>query len=358
MIVTNCPRSWEAEASRDGRLSKGARASFEQHCAACTLCRHTADSLDALAEELRAAAPPVDEVASRRLRQRVLRSANEWAAAGVAPRPGRWKLGAAAAAALALGILSNTLWQDRPAELDADLVARAEPGAIWSRRPSKGMDEITLLDGALSVEVRHSSSPSGSSRMTPPLTLPPRVLVRVPDGQILDRGTRFRVVVQRERTQQIEVSEGAVLFQRFGLPDVQVESGSTWRVQEEPAAADAAPLQTAGGSASAIGAPEPVMEAPGRALRVVGPAPRPEAKSVGEHVGHLPDPTGDAVSGAEDAAYLQWISLLRSGRRAAARAAGLDYLRRFPNAFRRAEVQAVVAPLESSPSTPQAPPQQ
>jgi len=351
MIPASCPRTWEAEASRDDRLSEGARASFEQHRASCAICRQAADRLDALAQNLRASAPAVDEVASRRLRQRVLRSAYEWTTAGAAGRPRRWKLVAAGAAALALAMLFQLLWADHSAELGSDLITRAEPGAIWSRRPSEGMDEITLFDGALSLEVRHSSAQGASNSSAP--ARPARVLVRVPDGQILDRGTRFRVVVRGERTREIAVSEGAVLLQRPGLPDVTVERGSTWRVQEAPVTASAAPPQTDAGSASASAAREAEPTTLNRPPRVLGPAPRPGVNS-GDHrrARSLQDRAGEAASSAEDAAYLRWISLLRAGRRDAARAAGLDYLRRFPRAFRRAEVEAMVAPLESTPPVP------
>jgi hypothetical protein len=66
--------------------------------------------------------------------------------------------------------------------------------------------------------------------------------------------------------------------------------------------------------------------------------------------------SGDDGSAAEDAAYLHWISLLRAGRRDEARAAGLDYLRRFPDAFRRPEVERVVLPPPGAKSRDEAKP--
>ena len=42
-----CTRTWEALASRDGRLSEGASISFDQHCLRCRVCRLAADDLDA-----------------------------------------------------------------------------------------------------------------------------------------------------------------------------------------------------------------------------------------------------------------------------------------------------------------------
>jgi hypothetical protein len=43
----------------------------------------------------------------------------------------------------------------------------------------------------------------------------------------------------------------------------------------------------------------------------------------------------------EDIAYLQVIALMRDGRREEARLAAKNYLRRFPNGFRRVEVEAI-----------------
>jgi TolA-binding protein len=51
----------------------------------------------------------------------------------------------------------------------------------------------------------------------------------------------------------------------------------------------------------------------------------------------LRDHPGDAR--AEDAAYLRVIALQRCGDHNGVRAAGLEYLRRFPAGFRRSEVE-------------------
>jgi TolA-binding protein len=48
-----------------------------------------------------------------------------------------------------------------------------------------------------------------------------------------------------------------------------------------------------------------------------------------------------AAGNAEDRAYLQIIDLLRTGKASEAREAARDYLRRFPEGFRRVEVGEV-----------------
>ena len=48
-----CPRLFEAEAARDGRLTGAARAHFEAHAAVCASCAQEARALEQLAEALR-----------------------------------------------------------------------------------------------------------------------------------------------------------------------------------------------------------------------------------------------------------------------------------------------------------------
>ena len=57
MSATPCPRLFEAEAMRDGRLTGAERASFERHVARCPACSSEVRALEALAESLRAEPP-------------------------------------------------------------------------------------------------------------------------------------------------------------------------------------------------------------------------------------------------------------------------------------------------------------
>src|SRR5688572_29298231 len=78
MSVTECPRTWQAEAAEDRRLSEADRASFERHVATCEVCERAEAEL-ALLRGIGARLPvstsaPLER---RRVRNEVLRRANE-----------------------------------------------------------------------------------------------------------------------------------------------------------------------------------------------------------------------------------------------------------------------------------------
>src|SRR5262245_28858464 len=73
MSASPCPRLFEAEAMRDGRLTGTERASFERHASICPACAREVEALDALAGALRANHPVrADELHVRRERTRLL----------------------------------------------------------------------------------------------------------------------------------------------------------------------------------------------------------------------------------------------------------------------------------------------
>ena len=87
MTPLACPRLFEAEAMRDGRLAGAALASFARHTTICRTCRREVQALEALAEALRGRPPSdarVDEL--RRLRERTRLVAAFDEALVVAPR--------------------------------------------------------------------------------------------------------------------------------------------------------------------------------------------------------------------------------------------------------------------------------
>ena len=345
MSSPRCPRSWEASALRDGRLPASAQVRFEQHCVGCEPCQHAAEGVRALSDKLRGAEPALDEMASRRLRHRILRSAHEGPAQLRARSRGWARRIASAVAVGTLAALSGALMDhlrhpvlpaaeqlaphDRalvgpqqsvlvPPPPAVSLVVSESAGAQWHREAQAGVDRVALLEGSLTLEVHHSADHAGAAGR-----VPPPIVVQLPDGQIRDLGTRFRVVVQQGRTREITVFEGSVLFERPGRSEVRVEQGSTWHAELEP--------------------PSPVSAVRARQHDTS----RPEATNArSAAVERLDD------HDAEDAAYLRWISLLRAGRRDAARAAGLDYLRRFPHGFRHSEVERAVRPSLGGSSSP------
>src|SRR5690348_2889644 len=72
-----CPRRWQVEAARDGRLSSDETARFEVHQARCPSCRQEALQMESVAELVRRTArPQLDDLSLRRLRQRLLANAD------------------------------------------------------------------------------------------------------------------------------------------------------------------------------------------------------------------------------------------------------------------------------------------
>lgn len=188
------------------------------------------------------------------------------------------------------------------------VVATALGNSQWSRKDTPTRQQIDLRDGTLELAVQRP--PSGAP-----------LVVLVPDGEIEDLGTRFQVAVREQKTQAITVTEGAVVFRRAGEADVRVEAGQSW-AREQPRAAVQAPR----------GLHQEEVNRPS-AQGAARAAPAPSASSARND--------GAPSALAEDAAYLHVVALLREGRTAEARLAAQDYLRSFPEGFRRVEMERV-----------------
>jgi hypothetical protein len=322
MSTFPCPRFWEVEAARDGRLQGAALSGFERHAARCAPCTREQRRLQALARALREDGSLHDDVSLRRNRQEIL----DRAAALVRTRSeGRFDLRraviAAAITASAAGMVAvayrhSSPWPERSAVLAATPVGSAK----WTRHRERNLERVDLGDGVLSLVVRRSSGD-------------PRVVVRVPEGEIEDLGTAFRVTVRNGRTVAISVSQGAVVFHRRGLADLRLAAGATWSADGEAREVSGARQEP------------PTPSAP-------GPAPLPtsarRAKSAARRIDTpipiAPSPAVEADAVDEDAAYLQLLALLREGRNDEARLAAATYLRKFPTGFRRPEVERIARP--------------
>ena len=71
--MSSCPRVWEVEAERDGRLDASARERSQKHRKQCLSCREEQQRLDGLSSLLRSAdKPTLDELGGKRLRSRIL----------------------------------------------------------------------------------------------------------------------------------------------------------------------------------------------------------------------------------------------------------------------------------------------
>ncbi len=292
----------------------------------------------------------------RRERTRLL-AAFDHALVSPAPRSNgrRWRLGWAAVAALVAGVL--VLWRVRPGELPAraSAVVHADSTAEWSERTDDNRETIVLNRGALWIHVDHSSGGG-------------RLLVVLPDGELEDTGTTFTVSAAEGHTTRVAVHEGSVVLRLRGLPPVAIGGGDTWIPEVPPAAsacASAAPPVAAtdrsweheppAASARMSLAPPP-PSAPPRTPSPAGAALEP-ASSVDFRAAMAALDVGDNAEAAaafasflarhprdpraEDAAYLRVIALQRSGDSGSVRWAAQEYLRRYPEGFRRAEMEAL-----------------
>lgn len=331
-----CPRTWEIEAARDGRLGEEAKERIDLHAGRCAECRRERDDLDRLARALRALpfAEP-DDLAQRRTRQEVLRACDaEIAGRSIPParrgtrfRAARVAFAVAVACVFAFAFANG--WRARhgseglpPTSSAGTTVVDAvgDVDSIWSRVQESGVERIDLSAGTLHLRVRRP--PNGR-----------RVVVHVPDGEIEDVGTTFHVTVARGRTRSVVVDEGRVSVRLASAAPVFVDPGSPW------SSPDSAPPTSVEGTTVDAG--------PRTSTRDAIPTTSPSlAKGhVPESTVHAVPPTSDSsapsADSEEDATYLRVVHLAREGRDDDARAAAREYLRKFPEGFRRREMERI-----------------
>jgi hypothetical protein len=174
MTPASCPRLFEVEAARDGRLTGAELAGFERHMAACPVCLREAEALEAPAAALRVGSSgKKDELHVRRERTRLL-AAFDGALVVPGRRWGRWLLWPVTVAALLIGLL--IFWRMPPSEPEpaSSAVVRASSAAVWSERTEGRLEQVHLARGSLWLHVAHSSKHSR------------RLLVILPDGELED----------------------------------------------------------------------------------------------------------------------------------------------------------------------------
>lgn len=350
-----CPRLFEAEALRDGRLAGPELAHFRAHLGSCAVCARETQELDALADALRSrtSSPIRDELHVRRERMRLLAAFNATLLrARHSKRSPTWQrpfftmVGFAALTVTGLWF-ALTLWRAqpvtanvaRPAEL---VVVRADSNAKWSRSLENQLEKVRLESGALSIRVNHAAPER-------------RLLVILPDGELEDIGTTFSVSADAGRTTRVTVQDGSVVLRLHGKPPLALGAGDSWTAAPAPPVApspahDPSPALPRSAKPARAAAPAPVLS----------PEPQPEAEAE-------PDPSADfraamaALNGgsnaraatlfsaflaehprdsrAEDAAYLRVLALQRAGDINVMKRAAAEYLTRYPRGFRRAEVE-------------------
>lgn len=333
MKAQACPRLFQAEAMRDSRLAGAELAHFERHVTVCVDCLREVQALEALADGVRSGdSARENELHARRERTRLLaafdraqlrperRSGNELRLAGVT----------------ALAVLAAALffWRRErlPAKVDPTptAIVRADGATIWSEHAEGNRRAIVLERGALYIQVRHSSGERS-------------LVVVLPDGELEDTGTTFKVTAEEGHTTGVSVDEGSVVLRIRGQPPVRIGAGDTWT----PAA------QAAATATNAV--PSALPKTPRRSMPLRStPAPDP---SMDFRSALAALDVGDNAEAAkafavfmrkyprhprtEDAAYLRVIAFHRLGDDSKLREAAKEYVRRFPGGFRRAEVEGL-----------------
>jgi FecR protein len=349
-----CPRVFEAEALRDGRLSGAELKRFQTHLDLCAACARETRELEGLADALRskASSATADELHVRRERTRLLAAFDGRLVPG--PRGGRERLWLGSAAVLAVLALTVVLWHSRStphvtpvAALVDSVNVRAEASTKWSRQAEARSETVRLESGTLSIHVDHALSPQR------------RLLVILPDGELEDIGTTFSVTAVAAHTTQVTVQDGRVILRVHGKPALALSAGDSW----SPAPA---PVAVAVAVATITSPPfTPTARSPRSA-----PSSSSSSSSASASISALPptpDPATDfrdamsalnggdnnraaalfsvflarhsADSHAEDAAYLRVLALQRAGKASAMKQAANEYLRQYPDGFRHDEVE-------------------
>lgn len=346
--MSTCPRLFEAEALRDGRLNGAERASYERHLAACGACTRELGALDALADALRASSSENhDELHARRERTRLLAAFDRQLVATEPPTHARrWLLGSAAGVALIAAFV--VIWSvRREARTETSrAIIHAGSATAWFERVKNHREVVTLEHGALWIHVERRSGA-------------PRLLVVLPDGELEDTGTTFTVSADNRHTTRVAVRKGSVVLRLRGESPVAIGAGDVWTPSAPPAPAPACPSSALSSCAAPSAAPSSTSTPREPPTRATAPASglardpsagfraamaalnrgddREAAEKFASFVAAHPSDLQ-----AEDAAYLRVIALQRTGDRAAMKQAALEYLHRYPAGFRRAEVQKLV----------------
>ncbi len=342
-MTGSCPRTFEVEAARDGRLAGAARKNLQRHVEGCAVCAAEVAALDRLARQARAELDDThgdDELRVWRERTRLLAAFD--GALVSSKRPARWLLWPLAAAALVVAVLA-VRGRGGSGESRREAAAiQADDGAAWVRRPGPdGREEIALRHGTLWIHVDRARGER-----------PVRVLLL--DGELEDVGTTFTVSADAAATTRVIVQEGRIVLRLRGRAPVELGAGERW-----PASApDVRPVASA---APPVAPPrhDELRPAPARVTRPPRPPADADAAVTGDPLVafraaaaalRAGDNAGAAVAFtrflddhptdpmAEDAAYLRVIAFQRMGAGADLRRAARAYLQRFPSGFRRDEV--------------------
>lgn len=349
MTVISCARAWQAEAVFDDRLAAADAESFRRHATTCTTC---ARELELLARLSAAGAelswPESTPLARRRLRQELLREANERALGG--SRASAWlhvprkpwaafALLSCAALALLIGWPHDEPQSKRAARLGSpSFRLQSSENAVWR----------TLERGA---QLRLAAERGHFELTVDALRAGQRFVVTLPDGELEVQGTRFAFDVDGTHTERVEVQEGRVALRLATSATRVLSAGDSWTnwaktkiVTAEPAAnseLDASATSAAASSPAPAPAPRAARgrESAGAAFaRGMGAFKRAEYERA-EHAFRAFTRAHPLDARVEDALFLRALAAARRGDAAASRALAQEYLARYPNGLRRSEVE-------------------
>jgi hypothetical protein len=229
----------------DGRLDGAGRASFERHTSSCAACAREVELLVKLRgiEQLPFIQP--NPMSRRRRRAELLRRANEQIL-GSSKRAWRDRTGAVAIALVAAGVVL-TVWRGWRTPPTSSLPLQSPlfeitsiHDARWKVLHEGPHAEVTLAFGAVLVHVEK-------------LGFERRFLLKLPDGELEVRGTRFAVEADERHTKHVEVSEGVVALRVVNDVERTLYAGESWTAPELATAG----TSSAGAAASAVAAPMP-----------------------------------------------------------------------------------------------------
>ena len=353
MSAGACSRAWQAEASLDRRISAEDRAAFERHAQACEHCARELRELvrlKALGQQL--PWPKVEPLARRRQRNDLLRRAHGGGEARPTAPAWRWVLVAALSGALALGVFAyRKLPLGAPVTVATAVAYEVStgPGSAWREVARGEAVRIELQKGELSVHVAK-------------LAVGQSFVLRLPDGELEVRGTRFTVVADVGHTQRVGVSEGRVALRLRGRPEALLSAGQSWQL--DSVAPEASTRTDSSATSSATPAPsngersaKPSRSVSSARARPVAPGAEPLPNSdfavamasfsrgdfaTAEQLFERFESQHPQSSQVEDSLFLRAVARLRRGDGPGARSLAALYLRRYPSGFRADEARRII----------------
>ncbi|MBS2014818.1 MAG: tetratricopeptide repeat protein [Deltaproteobacteria bacterium] len=343
--MSDCKRTWEAEALADGRLRDKDRESFERHAESCADCKDALAKLELLRALLAEGEDPEPtELERRRARAALLARANEAVVGGDAGSRSPRRLVPAVLVLAVAAVVALVAFRPGATPIPGP-VASASSGEVAPPAPVAPSFEITVLDnadyttekadGVTRVRLRSGSASFHVEHVSPGA----RFLVSVPDGEVEVRGTTFVVDVGGRRTRGVYVTEGVVAV-RVKEFDGVLRAGERWQapsLDEPPAASTAStpPTSAAASTASAAGTSSaPTISRAGehfaRAMALYKEGDYGAADRA--FVAFVRDFPSD--SRAEDAMFLLADARAKRGDKPGAREAARAYLRRYPSGLR------------------------